>query len=142
MSSLRQGNGDDHPDAASKHLADARALLMAGRFDGAAYLSGYVVECALKSLLHVETGAAPREHELVILSNAVTDACLVAGARTAKYVTNPVRAVPAAGIAAWRATLRYHSPSKTHGDAQAWIDEADQVYSDTVAAMILDGVIQ
>lgn len=34
---------------ARARLADAEALLDAGRFDGAAYLSGYVVELALKA---------------------------------------------------------------------------------------------
>jgi hypothetical protein len=50
MSRLALPNGDDHPDAAHKHLLDAEALLTQQRADGAAYSSGYVVECALKSL--------------------------------------------------------------------------------------------
>lgn len=143
MSSLRQGNGDDHPDASGKHLMDARTLLSATRPDGAAYLAGYVVECALKSLVQVETGvAAPRVHHLGTLSAAVNAACLAAGARTAKYITAIVRSVPTAAIAQWRETLRYRSPAMTLGDAQVWVDEANQIYKDTVAAMILDGVIQ
>jgi len=142
MSSLRQGSGDDHPDASGKHLMDARALLGATRPDGAAYLAGYVVECALKSLLQVETGTAPSIHPLVTLSGQVNAACLAAGARTAKYMTPDVQSVPTAAIAQWRETLRYRSPSMTCGAAQVWVDEASQIYSDTVAAMILDGVIQ
>jgi len=43
--------GDDHPDAAAKNLDDALALLAAGRFDGAGYLAGYVVECSLKTVI-------------------------------------------------------------------------------------------
>ena len=50
MSSLKVGP-DDHPEAALKHLTDASVLLTGGRFDGASYLSGYVVESALKSVL-------------------------------------------------------------------------------------------
>jgi hypothetical protein len=42
---------DDHPEAARKHLDDARVLRRAERLDGAAYHSGYVVECALKAVL-------------------------------------------------------------------------------------------
>jgi hypothetical protein len=34
---------------ARAHLDDARALLAAGRFDGASYLCGYAVEVALKA---------------------------------------------------------------------------------------------
>lgn len=58
MSKLRTSNGDDHPEAAHKHLLDAQTLMGQQRADGAAYLSGYVVECALKSLWLHETGEA------------------------------------------------------------------------------------
>lgn len=40
MSRLRQRNGDDYPDAARKHLEDAKVLLAGSRPDGAAYLVG------------------------------------------------------------------------------------------------------
>jgi hypothetical protein len=142
MSNLKQGNGDDHPDASGKHLADARVLLAATRSDGAAYLAGYVVECALKSLVQLETGKALRGHQLATLMAEVSAACMAAGAGTARYVTTHVQGVPTARIAVWRETLRYQSPSMTSRDAQIWVDEADQIYSDTVAAMILDGVIR
>ena len=49
MSTLRKPNGDDYPEAPLKHLQDADMLFKSRRFDGAAYLSGYVVECALKT---------------------------------------------------------------------------------------------
>jgi hypothetical protein len=72
----------------------------------------------------------------------VTAACSVAGARTGKYVTPLVRRIPNAAISNWSETLRYKSPCCTLGDAQTWLGEADQVYTDTVAAMVLDGVIR
>lgn len=58
MSKLARPNGDDYPEAASKHLRDAAALLAAARPDGAAYLSGYVVECSLKSIYQLQMGNA------------------------------------------------------------------------------------
>lgn len=39
---------EDYASAAFRHGDDARRLHAAGRFDNAFYLSGYVVECALK----------------------------------------------------------------------------------------------
>ncbi len=39
----------DLRNVASERLKDAEALLAAGRYDGAIYLGGYVVELALKS---------------------------------------------------------------------------------------------
>lgn len=140
MSSLGKPNRDDFPDAAEKHLADAQALADAERYDGAGYLAGYVVECALKTLLEVE-GAPGWGHSLVDLGKDVGAVCALAGARTARYLTPSVRAVPVAAIAGWSATMRYHSPSMSAGDAQAWLDEANTIYQDTVASMILDGVI-
>ena len=55
---------DDYPQAARKHLLDAMVLEAAERFDGAAYLSGYVVECVAKALIQVETGQVRHTHEL------------------------------------------------------------------------------
>jgi hypothetical protein len=68
-SRIRQANGDDYPQAAMKHLEDAKSLLGANRVDGAAYLAGYVVECSLKSLVVVARGN-PRHfnHNLTGLS--------------------------------------------------------------------------
>jgi len=44
-------NRTDFQQLASVRVADARALLEAGRWDGAYYLAGYVVECALKACI-------------------------------------------------------------------------------------------
>src|ERR1035441_2033403 len=56
VSSKRQATGEDYPAAAGKHCDDAGALLAASRFDGAAYLAGYAVECMLKTVIQVEQG--------------------------------------------------------------------------------------
>ena len=58
MSHLRQGNDDDYPEAAVKHMQDSGVLLAGGRYDGAAYLAGYVVECALKSIEDVDSAGS------------------------------------------------------------------------------------
>jgi len=44
-------NRAEYRQVALVRLADARALLRARRYDGAYYLVGYVVECALKACL-------------------------------------------------------------------------------------------
>ena len=141
MSSLLKPDGDDYPDAATKHLADAKALLGDSRFDGAAYLAGYVVECSLKSILQYETGNAPREHRLNRLANEVAKVTAIATAVTAKYLTPTVQNLPSTSIVGWSPEMRYRSASMSQTDADAWVGEADQFYSDTVASMILDGVI-
>lgn len=56
MSNLKVGQ-EDFPAAAEKMQRDAAALLSAGRYDGAAYLAGYAVECSLKTVLLLEAYA-------------------------------------------------------------------------------------
>ena len=73
---------DDFPKAALKHLQDGQALLKTNRFDGAAYLAGYVVECALKTMIGVENKKVPRIHDLSELQSRIQALSVVAGSRT------------------------------------------------------------
>lgn len=56
VSNLKVGS-EDFPAAAEKMLRDAQTLLHARRYDGAAYLAGYTVECSLKTVLLLEAYA-------------------------------------------------------------------------------------
>lgn len=141
MSKLRTPNGDDYPDAALKHLLDAQTLLGQLRADGAAYLSGYVVECALKSIWQLETRKPKHGHDLVTLAQAASAVATVANAKTARYFKAATSGVALSAIATWKPEMRYRSPSMSPGDAQAWCTIADTVYRETVAQMRLDGVI-
>jgi len=141
MSRLRLPNGDDHPDAAGKHLDDASVLLPAGRSDGAAYLAGYVVECALKSIILV-AGGHPWGHDLNALGREALRLAALPGARSARYVPRMTQGHtlydPASG---WTETLRYREPGAvTPTDAGSWLGEAQVVYESAIVAMRLDGV--
>ncbi|MFZ2648777.1 MAG: hypothetical protein WA210_01600 [Burkholderiaceae bacterium] len=149
MSKLRTSTGDDHPEAAHKHLLDAQTLLVQQRADGAGYLSGYVVECALKSLWLHETGAATaklmpwdkRGHDLNYLATQATALATVAGAKTARYLKAATSGVASSAIAAWRAEMRYRPAAMTSGDAAVWCQIASGVFQETVGQMQLDGVL-
>jgi hypothetical protein len=149
MSRLALQNGDDHPEAAHKHLLDAQALLAQQRADGAAYLSGYVVECALKSLWLHETGLpvgtnAPwggQGHKLSFLSAQVAALATVAGAKIARYFGPATKQVPSSAIAGWTPEMRYRTATMTVNDAQAWCACARDAFNETVAQMRLDGVL-
>jgi len=141
MSRLRSSNGDDHPDAAQKHLQDAGVLLAQQRPDGAAYLSGYVVECALKSLLVLETKPAPQHHKLQLLVPQVSMLATFAGAKTARYFGPATRGVLASAIGGWKPEMRYRAPFMALSDAQGWHACAQSVFSETVHQMRLDGVL-
>ena len=141
MSKLRTSFGDDHPEAAHKLLLDAQALLGQQRADGAAYLSGYVVECALKSLWQLETGQPRRGHDLRKLAQAVGAVATVTGVKTARYFKQATSSVSSSAIAAWRPEMRYRPATMTSGDAGMWCQIAGDVFQETVAQMRLDGVL-
>lgn len=149
MSGLLLANGDDHPEAAAKHLSDANVLNAASRPDGAAYLAGYVVESSLKSLVLVEEGLPAsnnrsfRTHDINDLSTRVLRLAALPSARTARYIPKQT-----AGHAlydpnnGWRETLRYRpAGAVTPAMAQAWLTEAQAVFESTILPLRLDGVI-
>lgn len=152
MSRLAVGS-DDHPEAALKNLGDAQALGLASRFDGAAYLSGYAVECSLKSVIlfqqvvdsttgtvdgaklnawHKKLRSKDYGHDIMKLASEVTTP---AGAKYAPSLPF------AASIFAWSETLRYRAAGHV-GETEArgflaWAESLVQV----VRVMQLDGVI-
>jgi hypothetical protein len=154
MSNLRYQD-DDFPEAAGKHLDDSAALLAAGRFDGAGYLAGYVVECSLKSLVMVEElggtvgPTAPHtayekarkfKHDVAKLSSEAIRLATLGSAVTARYLS--LLSPPQKLTNGWRPELRYAEPGRlTQADAEAWLAEAGASYVSTVQAMLIDGVI-
>ncbi len=150
MSKLQLPSGDDHPEAAGKHLADAEVLLAGKRADGAMYLSGYVVECALKALLLYEKGlpapggALPWKgkdgHDLKKLHADVATLAVMSGAKTARYV-NTIATLPKLPIVTWTPEQRYRAAVAAQSDAQTWVTDARTVFNDTVGAMRKDGVL-
>lgn len=143
MSKLSMSNGDDHPEAAKKHLDDAYTLFVHNRHDGAGYLAGYVVECSLKSVILLGgQNARKYRHDLNRLSaDAINLAVMTA--QTARYIPfqTPGHSMYAA-VTGWRETLRYRPESTVSDqDAESWIQEAESVYLSTVAKMWRDGVL-
>jgi len=147
MSNLASG-GDDHPDAAGKHFNDATVLVAAYRFDGAAYLAGYVAECSLKTLVIVANmgaqgltraakTAADLKHNLNTITKSALQLASLPNSATAKYVfsSSPI-------VAGWSPRMRYSAPSVQQTTAIQWLAEAKALYAATVAQMRLDGVIR
>jgi HEPN domain-containing protein len=146
MSTRRQASGEDYPDAAIKHCDDARRLLSASRPDGAAYLAGYAVECALKTLVQVEERSTRlvRGHNLNNLSTQALGLAAQATNKTARYLTNPALTTlrydnPPAG---WKEYLRYYPvgtvPAPT---AEQWVEEAERLYVEIIGELKKNGEI-
>ena len=140
MSRLRQANGDDYPEAAGRHLRDANVLLAGERHDGAAYLAGYVVECAMKTLIQLETGKPPsRSHDLAALRGAVGVLAALADARTGRLYASLLPL--GSGILDWRPEMRYRGETVPPGTSRAWLEEADKVYAEIVGTLVIDGTV-
>ena len=141
MSRLRQANGDDYPAAALKHLQDAAVLARGRRFDGAAYLAGYVVECALKTLIQVEFGQARHGHELTSLLDELDVLAVRAGTRTGRLYAGVAASFRNADVLAWRPEMRYRAPGVASSDADRWLREARTAYGRIVGTLFLEGRI-
>lgn len=143
MSNLRQKNGDDYPEAARKHLDDAEVLLNAGRYDGSGYHAGYVVECALKTLIQID-GTVLKHHDLSLLSNKVTQLATGGSPHTSRYLLNPPPAISYADPpVGWKETMRYRAAGDLNqAQAKTWFDEAKRTYKQTVQAMLKNGDIR
>lgn len=150
--------GDDYPVASKKHLDDASALAQSGRHVGCAYLAGYVVECALKSVLLFEVSwdrhtrtYDPRKlkdeqdrlrqfgHDLKDLFDEVTRVRAKATQRSSRYVPN----LPDhAAIRCWQVSLRYRPAGYlANSHAQEMLKDARQVYKQTIERMATDQVL-
>ena len=143
MSHIALPNGDDHPEAAGKHLVDCEMLLAGGRPDGAGYLAGYVIECCLKALVIVGGGAIQQVHDLGDLTREALQLAVIANSRTAKYMPwhTPNHSIYNVATG-WLPKLRYSPPGRVSvALAGDWVQEAGRVYSSTVVPMRLDGVI-
>jgi len=143
MSKIRQSNGDDYPEAAKKHLGDAETLFQAQHYDGAGYLTGYIAECVLKTVIVLEGGKALRVHKLHDLSQSALELAAMPSAKTAKYAIGPSPGHSMYDAArGWRETLRYRpAGSITPQEATDWLTEARTLYAAAIIPMQLDGLI-
>lgn len=140
MSLLKQQNDDDYPAAAQKHLQDADVLLEGRRFDGAAYLAGYVVECVLKTLIQVETGGANRSHDLIFLRDQFDVLAIQAGIRTGRFLES-LESLNSSEILGWKPDMRYHGPGIASDTAGTWLQDARDVYDRIIGSLLMDGAV-
>lgn len=129
--------------AAQKHLTDSSLLLDRQRFDNAAYLSGYVVECCLKALLHTDGMPSVKElgHDLSIMAgSALMLGYALAPSRRRYNLTSTADLDDL--ICNWRPDSRYEKESATAmALAHSRLKGAQAAYEQIGVAMILDGVV-
>lgn len=126
--------------AAARHWEDAERLFGADRFDNAAYLAGYAVECSLKVLIQAGGTTAERlKHELpAIAGDALYLACLMAPFlhRYRFQRTSEFEQV----VRSWSPELRYAPTGQISREtATAWVRAAEATYRAVVIEAALDG---
>ena len=158
MSHLLTDQGDDHAEAADKHYCDAHALLDRQRFDGAAYLAGYVVECSLKTHLllaqclvgrtidQAQLGKWAKKLALKPLGHNLSNLlCETTTPSFARYCPAPSYSPGiSAGdkiISDWTESMRYRPASISKEIAEEFLDSATAAYR-SVLNMKLDGVLE
>lgn len=133
---------DDYRAAARRHMFDAAVLKGQQRYDGAAYLAGYVVECSLKTLIEMESGPVKPVHDLARLRDAISDLSRQADARTARFAGVVADVLQHAAILAWEPQMRYRASAVGADQAKQWTTEAQAVYSAVIGGLFLDGALR
>ena len=142
MSRLRQSNGDDCPEVAGRHILDSKVLVARRRFDGGAYLAGYVVECTLKTLIQLETGKADHSHGLPGLLDQLDALAAQVGARHGKVYLAIEASLRSSDIVNnWNPGQRYRGPEASANLARAWHREAADAYRRVFGKLHLAGAI-
>ncbi len=154
MTSLAHTCGDDFPLAAKKHEQDARTLLGAARYDGAAYLAGYTVECAAKAIiLHdrafdaatrtIDAATLQAWHETLrkkpyghALLQLVSEYLGPQGQAYAHFLPSTGDEI----VADWKETLRYREEHVSDVKALAFVTSATNAAA-AIIQMQLDGVL-
>ena len=131
---------ENFADAAARHLDDAMLLKSQQRFDNAAYLSGYVVECAMKAVLTASSLTPQRlGHELQTISVEAMPLLWIVAPAMRRYeipASNDVDEL----IRKWKPDLRYgESGEFCSVKAEQWTSAARQVFDSFVVNSVLDG---
>ena len=130
----------DFPSAASRHLRDAKALLVTSP-ENAFYLAGYVAECSLKAVI-VRSGAhAPAfGHQLSKLEGDGFDLAVALAPGSARYRPNAESVTRLRS--SWSESKRYESTGDTKAQqAAATVKLAEDIYRNCVIEMFLDGIL-
>lgn len=128
-----------YASAASRHLEDANILLSAARWDNAAYLAGYVVECGVKAIIEI-AGIQLKKH----LHQISRDHLLLVADLSLAARRYPIDLDPdvAEVRREWNIDLRYvETGTGTPEGTRRLVDRAHNVFSKTIGEMVLDGLL-
>jgi HEPN domain-containing protein len=131
----------DFVSASTRHLKDARFLHEGARFDNSAYHAGYVVECALKAVVH-RTGLNAKlyGHRLRKLQQEGLAFASLAAPGCTRY--SPAEADVNTMNQQWNESSRYaRTGDISQRDSELLLATAKRVWTRCVGEMFLDGLI-
>lgn len=136
---------ESFPQAAARHLHDAKILLNEERWDNAVYLAGYVVECSFKVLVTVYLSEDIEEiktygHDLKKLQGkAMNRLRLMYPVLDMQLPTSRIQGT----------ILSRNHPERRYAKSGLWnkteakdaVERAEQIYQEIIPKLILDGII-
>ena len=136
---------ESFPQAAGRHLYDAKILLDKERWDNAVYLAGYVVECSFKVLVKVyipedQTAVKKYGHDLTELQGKAMDRL---------RLMYPVLDVQLPTSRTTGTVLDKDHPERRYAKSGLWnqtqaeeaVNRAEEIYQETIPKFILDGIL-
>jgi HEPN domain-containing protein len=134
-----RGVAEDYGSAAARHWEDAALLCRTSRFDNAAYLSGYAVECCVKTLLAMGGGRPPFVHDLPTLAGPILELAISLSPALARY-SLPTTLEFQEVRNEWFPGIRYSRSGLIDSNRAArWVGAAGQAYESVVISATLDG---
>lgn len=136
---------EDYVSAAARHWDNAQFLADDNRWQEAAYLAGYVAECAAKALLErTAPGVLLRQlgHDLVALTGEALEMAMLLNPASRRY---PVASVlpGGLGVSQWRPEHRYEPTGfLPEADFRQIIVEGQEIGQSILLGLVLDGHIE
>lgn len=133
---------ENFASAAVRHWDNSTFLADNGRYQEAAYLAGYTVECTLKAL--VQKGgldARAFSHDLARLNNEGLELALLLSPQLRRYPTASTSNLQ--GFKAWLPEYRYAKTSLQPKQTQIFkyiLQDADLIAQQILIGLILDGL--
>ncbi|MFM5998586.1 MAG: HEPN domain-containing protein [Dolichospermum sp.] len=135
---------ESFPQAAARHLHDAKILLDKQRWDNAVYLAGYVVECSFKVLVEVyipegKTAVKKYGHDLTELQGKAMDRL--------RLIYPVLMQLPASRTMG--TVLDQYHPERRYYKSGIWnqtqaeeaVNTAEEIYQEIIPKLVLDGKI-
>ena len=136
---------EDFASATARHLDNVVYLKQDNRWQEAAYLAGYVAECAYKTLLeHTAPGVLlrPLGHNLAALSGDALEMALLLNPAHARY-HHGASHIGMIGIGGWDPQDRYERTGfRAEVEFRRMVAEAEIIGAGLLSNLVLDGVLQ